>query len=179
MIAAIAWVSVATSVAAADTVPPAPPPPTSGTISIESRPGDASGASLSPFVDAAAAVLIDRGFAVLPTAGHAAYVMEVVVSRSDVGTGLAKVPAGAASALGAGVSIPLSNGGSQLMTLRRTRLEMRLRKRVGAGIVWDGVAVTVRAAGTRKGAPDAVAADLSRALFRSYPGQSKQIVGVP
>jgi hypothetical protein len=45
--------------------------------------------------------------------------------------------------------------------------------------VWDGTAVTVRAAGTRTGADAPVAAALSEAVLRSYPAQPEDVVGVP
>jgi len=175
-IAAVALASVATSAGAVE----AGLPPIGGTISIESGAADASGdASMPAFVEAATAAFTARGFTVINAPGHSAAVLELVMSRVDVGTGVAKTRSEAPMAMGAGVAIPLSNGGSRLTSLQRTRLEMRIRKRGGSGIVWDGVAVTVREAGTRKGTPEAVAADLSRALLQSYPAQSKEILGVP
>ena len=40
-------------------------------------------------------------------------------------------------------------------------------------------ALTVRAAGTRKGADEIVAADLSEAVLRSYPTKMGGVTGVP
>jgi hypothetical protein len=56
---------------------------------------------------------------------------------------------------------------------------MRIRKRGEEGVVWDAAAVTVRAAGTPKGADEKVASDLSEALFRSYPARGEGLIGVP
>jgi hypothetical protein len=159
----------------------ASPPPNGGTISIELQAADGSpDASMRPFVDAASAALTAKGFTVFDDPDHAASVVELIVSRDDVGTGLAKVPGqSAASVAGTGVAIPLSTGESQVVRLQRTRLEMRIRKRGEAGLVWDGVAVTVRALGMKKGTDEIIASDLSRALLQSYPIEPTDIVGVP
>jgi hypothetical protein len=114
-------------------------------------------------------------------------VAELTLSRVDVGTGTAKVPTGksavmpggASGSVGAGVIFPLSTGQSTLVPLQRTRLEMRIRKRGEDNVVWHGAAVTIRAAGTRKGADELVASDLSQAVLRSYPAEPEDVVGVP
>ena len=154
-------------------------PPTGGTVSIEPASGDA-GMAMRPFRDAIAAALTARGFTILDDPGHAASVVELAVHRDDVGLGLAK-PAGGRgpSMMGTGIAVPLGSGASQQVRLQRTRLEMRIRRRGGTALVWHGAAVTVREAGTRKGAPDTVAADLGAGLLRSYPVQPGDVVGVP
>jgi hypothetical protein len=163
-------------------------PPNGGTISIEPKTGDGNyDASTPAFVNAASETLAAKGFTILEDAGHAAYVLELVLTRAEVGTGSAKVqagragvtPGGAFGSVGAGVVLPLSTGKSRLVPLQRTRLEMRIRKRGEEGAVWNGTAVTVRPAGTRKGADDVVASDLSQALLRVYPAEPEGIVGVP
>lgn len=163
-------------------------PPDGGTISIEPKTGDGDYDSAMPaFVNAASDALAAKGFTILEDPGHSAYVVELILSRDAVGTGSAKVPVGRASgggggpgaSVGAGVVIPFSTGASALVPLLRTRLEMRIRKRGADGVVWDGAAVTVRAAGTRKGAEALVASDLSAALLRSYPAEPEGVVGVP
>ena len=162
-------------------LPAATPPPNGGTVAI--RPKTAEGdydPSLQAYADSAAAALAARGFTILPDTGHAAYVVEVVLSRGDVGTGRARVAGQrAASPFGVGVVLPLSTGKSELVPLRRTRLELRMRKRGEPAIVWDGVAVTVRAADTAKGADEAVAADLSQAILAPYPAPPQGMIGVP
>lgn len=163
-------------------------PPAGGTISIEPKTADGDyDRSMQAFVNAASDALAAKGFTILEDAGHSAYVGELILSRVAVGTGTAKVPAGRASAggggpgpsVGVGVVIPFSTGASALVPLVRTRLELRIRKRGADGIVWDGAAVTVRAAGTRKGADEPVAADLSEALLRGYPAEPEGDAGVP
>jgi hypothetical protein len=159
----------------------ASPPPNGGTISIEPKTADGkTDPSMASFVDAAAEALTARGFTVFDDPDHAASVVELLLSRSDVGTSLARVPGQrAASVVGTGVSVPLSTGASELVPLRRTRLELRIRRRGEAAVVWDGTAVTVREAGTREGTDRAVASDLSQALLQAYPTVPKDVVGVP
>ena len=163
-------------------------PPAGGTISIEPKTADGVyDPSVRSFVGAASEVLASKGFTILEDSGHAAYVAELILSRVEVGTGTAKAsaghseafPGGAGNSVGAGVVIPLPTGKSRIVPLQRVRLELRMRKRGENGIVWDGAAVTVRAAGTKKGADEVVASDLSEALLRSYPAQPEEVVGVP
>ncbi|MEN2788729.1 hypothetical protein ABC974_03755 [Sphingomonas oligophenolica] len=138
------------------------------------------------FVIAAGEALGAKGFTILGGSGHAAYVAELTLTRVDVGTGSAKAAVGSSSvapstsgSVGGGVTIPLSTGKSRLVPLQRIRLEMRIRRRGEEGAVWDGVAVTVRGAGTRKGADDMVASDLSQAVLRNYPANIEGVVSVP
>ncbi len=163
-------------------------PPAGGTISIEPKTADGEyDSSVRTFVGAASEALASKGFTILEDAGHAAYVAELVLSRVEVGTGTAKAsaghsdasPGGPGSSVGAGVVIPLPTGKSRIVPLQRIRLDLHIRKRGESGIVWDGAAVTVRAAGTKKGADETVASDLSEALLRSYPAQPEGVVGVP
>jgi len=137
-------------------------------------------------VNAAGEALAAKGFTILPGLGHAAYVAELILSRVDVGTGSAKVVAGNSAMLpnmsgsvGAGVMVPFSIGKSRLVALQRIRLEMRIHKRGEAAILWSGAAITVRGAGTRKGADERVASDLSEAVLRSYPAEAGDVVSVP
>jgi hypothetical protein len=168
--------------------PAAAAPPDGGTISIEPKTADGDyDRSMPAFVSAASDALATKGFTILEDAGHSAYVVELILSRVAVGTGTAKVPAGKASgggggpgaSVGAGVVIPFSTGASALVPLVRTRLELRIRKRGADAVVWDGAAVTVRPAGTKKGADEPVASDLSTALLRGYPAPPEGVVGVP
>ena len=162
-------------------------PPSSGTISIEPRTVDGDHDSSMPsFVIAAGEALGAKGFTILQGPGHAAYVAELTLSRVDVGTGSAKAAVGSSSvapstsgSVGGGISVPLSTGKSRLVPLQRIRLQLRIRKRGEEGTVWDGAAVTVRAAGTRKGADDRVASDLSEAILRNYPARPEAVVSVP
>jgi len=163
-------------------------PPASGTISVESKSGDdAPASSTTLFASALGGAFEGRGFVVLEQPGHAAYVVEFSLARAEVGTGMAKVPndrsnvipGGAPNAVGVGVVIPFSTGKSTPVPLQRTSLEVRMRKRDDPTIIWQGTAITVRAAGTRKGQDATVAADLSAALLRAYPAQPEGVIGVP
>lgn len=154
-------------------------PPNGGTIAIEPRTADGEyDPALQSFVAAASRVLTDKGFTVFEDAGHAAYWGELTLSRAAVGTGLARDPNAAKVGVGAGLVVPMSTGNSNVVTLRRTRLELKIRKRDG-DVVWSGAAVTVRPAGTPKGTNETVAADLSAALLQGYPAQPEDVVGVP
>lgn len=170
------------SLAAAD------PPPAGGTISIQPKTADGDYESSMPtFVNATTEALAAKGFTILEDAGHAAYIGELTLARAEVGTGTAKasaghteaMPGGAGGSVGAGVVIPLPTGKSRLVPLQRVQLELRIRKRGAEGIIWHGAAVTVRAAGTKKGADEVMATDLSNALLRSYPVEPEDVVGVP
>lgn len=163
-------------------------PPTSGTVSIEPDRGDPNlDRSLPAFVDALGEAFYTRGFTVLEQPGHAAYVVELKLSRVDVGTGTAKVPndkssvepGGAPNAVGVGVRIPLPTGKSTLVPLQRTQMEIRIKARADESLLWQGTAITVRAAGTKKGQDATVASDLSAALLRAYPAQPEGVIGVP
>ena len=162
-------------------------PPGGGTISIEPKTADGDYDSAMPsFVNAASDALATKGFTILEDPGHSAYVVELILSRVAVGSQTARVPNGGATAapggaggsVGAGVRIPLSSG-SVMVPLLRTRLELRIRKRGADIVVWDGAAVTVRAARTKRGADGLVAADLSEAILRGYPAEPEDVVGVP
>ena len=165
----------------------AAPPPTGGSISIEPVTGGAGSGSMSPaFFDAASDALAARGFTILEDPGHAAYIAELSLCRTEVGTGSAKVPAGrgeiapgASGGVGAGVAIPLTAGKSVLVPLERIQLELLIRKRGEDVAVWRGTAVTVRASGTKNGADKVVAADLTGAMLNGYPAEPQGVVGVP
>jgi hypothetical protein len=165
---------------------PAQAPPGGGTISVDFKPGaETTDTTTASFRDATSDALATKGFTILDDPGHAAYVAELTLSRTDVGTETAKVPHGKPSAsmggssVGAGVTVPLSMGETKLVPIQRIRLEMRISKRGENGVVWTGAAVTVRAAGTKKGADSVVAADLSRAMLNSYPVTFRDVVSVP
>jgi hypothetical protein len=158
-------------------------PPTSGTISIETEPGT----SRPAFLNAIGQAFEDKGFTVLKQPGHAAFVAEIDIGQVEVGTGSARVPTTGSTvtpgdspgSVGVGVRIPLPTGKSSLVPLERTRLEIRIHKRGEQADLWQGAAVTVRAAGTRKGQDAAVASDLAQAILRNYPAQPEGVIGVP
>jgi hypothetical protein len=158
----------------------ASPPPNGGTIAIQPKTVEGYDPSMPAFVDAATAALNAKGFTILDDPNHTAYVGELTLSRTAVGTGFGKDRGGAsASVVGTGVVVPFSTGQSSVVTLQRTRLELRIRKRGEEGIVWDGTAVTVRPTGSRNGTDEAVATDLSNALLQIYPALPTEVVGIP
>lgn len=159
----------------------ASPPPNGGTIAIEPRTGDGEyDPSMPSFVSAATAALNAKGFTILDDPNHTAYVGELTLSRTAVGTGFGKDRGGAnVGVAGTSVVVPFSTGQSSVVTLERTRLELRIHKRGEDGTVWDGTVVTVRATGTKKGTDDAVATDLSQALLQIYPTVPTEVVGIP
>lgn len=163
-------------------------PPTAGTFSVEAKGGEEQlGASaMTVFASAVARAFEAHDFVDLGDPGHAAYAVDFAVAREDVGTGRAKgvtggatAQGGAPNAVGVGVRIPFGTGASTVVPLQRTRLEIRLHKRGDDSILWQGAAVTVRGAGTRKGTDEAVATDLSEALLRFYPNPPPEAIGVP
>ena len=172
--AVLALAPSASAVATAATVAPR-----GGTVAIVPRTADGDyDRGMPAFVEAIGAALTARGFTILDDPAHAAYVAELTLARVDVGTGLTKDPNADHVMVGPGVIVPLSTGNSHIAPLRRTSLELRLRKRT-AGVVWDGTAVTVREAGIPTGTAAAVAATLSDALLHGYPAVPTAVIGVP
>jgi hypothetical protein len=157
------------------------PPPTGGTIAIEARnPDGETDPEMASFVDAVSQTLTSKGFTIFDDPAHAAYRAELVLNRVGVGTGMGKDPHGdTIGVVGTGVVLPLSTGASSVVTLQRTRLEIRIRRRGDQTIIWNGAAVTVRGPDSRKGAEKTIASDLSEALLRSYPVEPTDVVGVP
>jgi hypothetical protein len=161
----------------------APPGPAGGTISIEAAGNDTA---LPIFAGAAGTALAARGFTLLEGAGHAGLVADLLLSRSEVGTTSTKVapsrssasPGGSAG-VGASVLLALPTTKMRTVPLRQTRLEIKIHKRGESEVLWHGIAITVRAAETKTGRDEAVAADLAEALLRAYPAQPEDIVSVP
>jgi hypothetical protein len=176
------WLAVAVALLLTPTLLAAAPPatpPAGGTIAIQ--PGTADGEydpSLHTFIDAASKTLTAKGFTVFDDPAHAAYWGELTLIRAPVGTGFARDPNAARPSVGAGIVVPMSTGNSNVVTLQRTRLELRIRKRDGE-VVWKGAAVTVRPSGTPKGSAATVASDLSAALLQEYPVEPADVLGVP
>jgi hypothetical protein len=162
--------------------------PSSGTISVEQA-ADATGAEAPPplFVNALGEVLATKGFTTLEQPGHAALVADLRLTREQVGSAAADVPVeravagpgGVSGAVGGGISVTLPTAKKSLAPLVRTRMELRIRKRGEDAILWQGSAITVRPAGTATGRDEAVAADLSEAVLRSFPAQPGGVVTVP
>jgi len=180
---AAAVLSIAPSSAWAQAAPSFSP----GTISIEVQ--DAAPdvrPSVLTFVGAVEQALAARGFTTIEQPGHAGLVAALAVRRSAVGTVSVKVAPSRSSVapgdspgVGAGVSFALPSTKMRTVPLQQTQLELRIRKRGGDAVLWQGTAMTVRAAGTPKGMDGAVATDLIDALLRDYPAQPEDVISVP
>ena len=163
-------------------------PLSSGTISIEAKVAEGKlGPAIASFVDAVGQALAARGFTMLEEPGHASLVADLSLTRVQVGTGAAHVPVagmaigpgGPFGSVGAGMNVTLPTAKTRIVPLQQTRLEIRIRKRGEEKVMWQGSAITVRAAGTRKGQDEVVASDLTEAILRSYPAQPEDIISVP
>lgn len=155
-------------------------PRSGGTIAVTSAPADGEDDSLArASAEAAATALGMRGFTILNDPAHAAYVAEVVASRTEVGTSVEKGRAGRTLATGAGVNIPIAGGKSVLVPLQRIEVEIRIRGRSDQLVFWHGAAVTVRSVDARNGGVDRLALELSQAALSSYPTQTKAAISVP
>ena len=149
-------------------------PPKGGTISVAPAAGEAGAEPAGPEVaDGVGEALGAHGFTMLNDAGHSAYIAQVTLKRSDVGTGTAKVPTGKASAApglfgaaGGGITVPLGGGKTREVTLTRFQLDLRIVRRSTDAVVWRGSAITVRPA-DGPGSSRAVAAALGEAVLRS------------
>jgi hypothetical protein len=157
---------------------------TLGTISVDPMPVDPSlRASLSTFVDDVDSTLADKGFTTIKGPGHARFVAELSLTRTDVGTTTAKVsvagseiaPGGFSSQVGGGVTVMLPTAKVRTVPLQQTRLEIRIKKRGEDAVIWHGAALTVRAAGQDR----AISADLAKAILRTYPEQAEGVASVP
>ncbi|WP_156347957.1 hypothetical protein [Sphingomonas sp. Leaf231] len=129
--------------------------------------------------EAALMVLGDKGFTLLDDRDHAAYVAEVITTRSQVGTSVAKARGETPVVAGASVSIPIARRKSVLVPMQRTMIEIRLRKRGGATAFWQGSAVTVRAGKTSGALAERLAFELSQAALSSYPGTTAGTISIP
>ncbi|MDH7637959.1 hypothetical protein [Sphingomonas oryzagri] len=169
---ALAGLVAAPSLAAA-------PPPHGGTTTLHPSVDGDYDPSLHIFADAARDALTSKGFTILEDPAHTAYVVDLTLSRADIGTGMGKGPRDPAEVVGTGVVVPLSTGNSAIVALRRTKIDVRIRNRADNSVVWSGSAVTVRSTGARNGTDEAVATDLTRALLQIYPTQPEDTIGVP
>lgn len=155
-------------------------PPSGGTIAITSPDGgDPEDAFDRRAREATTASLGDRGFTILNDRDHAAYVAEVITSRSDVGTSVTRARRDAPAVLGSGVNIPLASGKSSFVAMRRTTIEIRIRKRGSPAVLWHGSAVTVRPGEPSGPRAERLAAELSQAALSAYPVVAETAISIP
>jgi hypothetical protein len=151
-----------------------------GTVAIAPQTGYADEDPLDQVsADAALTALGMRGFTLLNDPAHAAYIAEVITTRTEVGTAVAKASTERPYMTGGGVNVPISGRKSVLTPLQRTMIEIRLRERGSERIIWHGAAMTVRSEGARDGGPEQVAYALSQAVLSSYPAQTSAAISVP
>lgn len=159
-----------------------------GTISVEtSSAHPAPDYSVAAFVDAVGEVLSNKGFTMLEGHGHARLVAELLLTQVEIGTTNAKIPpAGKSSIAGGGLAgvggsmvVPLPSGKLKVVGVLQTRLEVRIKRLGEDDILWKGAALTVRPAGSGNGQEKVVAADLAKAMFKTYPAQSERDITVP
>jgi hypothetical protein len=159
--------------------PAASAPRGGGTIAVTVHGGADRGDPLQQVsIDAATAALGMKGFTILDDPDHAAYVAEVMTTRTEVGTSIARGKAAAPLVTGLAVTIPTS-GGKSVVALERTELEIRIRRRGEQRAFWSGAAVTVRSAGARGAGAEQVATTLSQAALGPYPTTVATAISIP
>lgn len=154
--------------------------PRGGTIAISAQPqtdpGDRLTASVAQMVST---TLGTKGFTLLGDPDHAAYLAEVSVERTDIGTSVATAATGRALATGGGVSIPLSRGSTVLAPLQRITVQVSIRRRGDQTVLWHGAAMTVRPGRIQGGGADDLSSSLSQAALSSYPVQAPGTISIP
>jgi len=154
-----------------------------GTIAIVAADNPTTSPAITKtFTDAVQRTLLRTPFLPLPDPDHSLYVAKVKVSQTQrgfvrSGNDRSDRP-GMTAGLG-GLSLSLPSGKDQLHGLIVTRLEVTVSLRRDNRVVWTGQATTVRASGTRTGAPSVVAMALSDALLTWFPRQLPGPLPVP
>ena len=160
------------------------PPPKPGTITVvASGTQTVTDPMVATFVGAVSHAVLQTGFVPLPDTGHSRYVAKVEVSQTSRGvvtaTGNGPGSAPSVNHQGSGLSLSLPSGKRQLHGLVVTRLAVIVTLRSDSQIIWSGTATTARVDGTQAGAPAAVAAALSDALFARFPQPLPGPLSVP
>ena len=169
-------------IASAMTGPLMAAPPETGTVSVEPQGNAHHTALAAACAEAVAQALAKQGLTVIDGTGHGRYLAEVHLSGADVGTTSVAVRPDKMSAMpggivgvGGNVSVVLPTSKSKIVPLQQVRLEIRLKKRGESAVLWQARAVTVRAVENEA----EIASDLVAAMFRTYPSQSEDVIGVP
>jgi hypothetical protein len=155
-------------------------PRSGGTIAVTSPPGSLSDdlwAQVSR--EAAASAFGTKGFTILNDPRHAAYIAEVTINRTEVGTWVEKGVAGRVVGTGAGVNFSMAGGKSVLAPMQRIEMTIRVRGRGDQAVLWQGAAVTVRSIDSRSGGVDRLVLALSQAALSSYPTQTRVTISIP
>ncbi len=97
------------------------------------------------------------------------------VRRSPISIGIGGASFGRSSGVGVGGSFGL--GGSSGGTLV-TRVNVRIKRRGDATVVWEGRAVNEERLGSRASNSGRIADRLASALFKGFPGESGRTISV-
>jgi hypothetical protein len=152
-----------------------------GTIAIVAAESPTTSPAITKtFMDAVQRTLLRTPFLPLPDANHSLYVAKVEVSQTQRGVVRSGNDRSDRPGMSAGLGgLTLPSGKDQLRGLIVTRLEVTVSLRRDDHVVWRGQATTVRASGTRAGAPSVVATALSDALLTWFPRQLPGPMSVP
>lgn len=158
-----------------------------GTVTVEpaSSAGGPSGADWRAYADAVSAELARNGYTIAP-ASQARYVATVNPQRGtrealeqgpSFSLGLGGGSFGRGGGVGGGVGVPV--GGAKIREVVGTSLSVKIAERgSGAGVIWEGRAMTEADARLPDAAPEAAARKLAYALFQGFPGESGRTITV-
>jgi hypothetical protein len=157
-----------------------------GPIAVESvDPRDASGLEFAQISASVARELTRLGWTVVPNNASEQVAMVSLTQqpreaerRSSVsigiGGGTGSYGRHGGVAVGGGVAIPVSGGGSALVI--GSQLSVRIQRRSDATVAWEGRALAEAHAGTPPASRAAAADRLAAALFRDFPGESGRTI---
>lgn len=157
-----------------------------GTIVVEPlQAGGAAAVDWRAFADAVSAELTRNGYTVT-TSGPARYVATVAMQRGtrealergpSFSLGVGGGSYGRGGGIGGGVGVPI--GGAKVRELVGTVLSVKIAERgSGAGVLWEGRAMTEADARLADAAPEGAARKLAWALFQGFPGESGRTITV-
>ncbi|MES2754638.1 MAG: hypothetical protein V4659_08235 [Pseudomonadota bacterium] len=157
-----------------------------GTVALEPISGGPAGVDYRAYADAVAAELTRAGYS--PVTGGPARFTATVDYRRGGREALERGPTfslgvgggsyGRGGGVGGGVGVPI--GGAKVREIVGTELSVKIAERggAGAGVVWEGRAMTEADARLPDASPEIAARKLSEALFRGFPGESGRTITV-
>ena len=159
-----------------------------GTVVVEPiAPGAAEriGVDWRAYAEAVSAELARAGYTIAP-AGEAKYVATVNPQRGtrealdrgpSFSIGVGGGSYGRGGGVGGGVGVPI--GGPKVREIVGTALSVKIAERgAGAGVIWEGRAMTEADSRLPDAAPETAARKLAGALFQGYPGESGRTITV-
>lgn len=157
-----------------------PIPP--GTVFVEPAPGG-DGLEQQSYARAVEAELARLGYpgSALESAGYVVTIAvardtrEGLARRSPVSIGVGGGTGGYGSGVGLGVALSLGgNRGAAIIT----QLEIKMKRRVDAAVVWEGRAELAARPKAPASQPGLAASKLAQALFSDFPGESGRTIAV-